>query len=249
MFDRTFVPSLDAGRRPARATPWRSWRDARRHVGSGPTPRYTPAAVDLPLMPADPALTSLLAAVFDQEGKVGRALDALGPVAGRDVVLLDGDGGRREADLTALGARVRAVETLDPARLPAEMADVVIACWTGLGLGPSAEPVILAGLQRVLRAEGRILLVEDYGRDDVRALYADPDREERLRSASDRRGPMFAAGFRLRTIHCFWTFPAAEDAGPLLAALFPITGPGVAAGLRRPRLEHKVAVFHRGRDG
>jgi hypothetical protein len=201
--------------------------------------------VDLPIAPADPVLTSALAEVFDLEGRVGRALEALGPVAARDVVLLDGDGGRRQSELEALGARVRTVEGLDPARLPAGSADVLVACWTGLGLGRVTEATTLAPLERVLRPEGRLLLVEDYGRDDVRPLYADPGRESRLAAASDRRGPMLTAGFRTRTLHCYWTFASIEAAGALLRALFPDTGAQVAASLARPRLEHKVAVFHR----
>jgi hypothetical protein len=205
--------------------------------------------VDLPITPADPALTSALAEAFDLEGKVGRAFEALGPVAGRDVLLLDGDGGRRQAELEALGASVRAIDDLDTGRLPAGSADVVIGCWTGLGLGPATDPAILAGLDRVMRPEGRLLLVEDYGRDDIRALYADPRREGQLALAADRHGPMLAAGFRTRTLHCFWTFASTVAAGSLLQAVFPETGAGVAAGMTRPRLEHKIAVYHRSRSG
>jgi hypothetical protein len=200
-------------------------------------------------MPHDPVLTSALAQVFDLEGRIGRAIEALGPVAGRDVVLLDGDGGRRQAELEAAGARVRAVDDLDPGGLPAACADVVLGCWTGLGLGAAAEVGTLARLERVLRADGRLLLVADYGRDDVRPLYADPAREARLSTASDRRGPMLGGGFRTRTIHCRWSFPSMEAATVLLSAIFPETGPRLAAGLTRPRLEHKVAVYHRSRSG
>jgi hypothetical protein len=210
-------------------------------------PRYTPAAVDLPLSPSEPALTSALAAVFDIEGKVGHALEALGPVADRDIVLLDGDGGRRQAELETMGASVRALDDLDPGRLESGSADVIIGCWTGLGLGPAAEAGTLAGLERVLRMGGRLLLVEDYGRDDIRPLIADADRDARLTAASDRRGPMLTHGFRTRTLHCHWTFPSLDAARSLLVELFPDTGRDVAAAMSRPRLEHKVAVFQRTR--
>jgi SAM-dependent methyltransferase len=205
--------------------------------------------VDLPIAPADPVLTSALAEVFDLEGKVARALEALGPMADRDVVLLDGDGGRRQAELEAQGARVRAIEGLDPGRLPDASADAVVGCWTGLGLGPAADRATLAALERVLRPGGRVLLVEDYGRDDMRQLYADREREVRLAAASDRRGPMLGAGYRTRTLHCYWTFPSVAAATSMLQALFPKTGAQVAASMSRPRLEHKVAVFHRSRGG
>ncbi|MET1232747.1 MAG: class I SAM-dependent methyltransferase [Candidatus Limnocylindrales bacterium] len=203
--------------------------------------------MDLPIAPSDPVLTSALADVFDLEGKVGRAFAALGPVADRDVVLLDADGGRRQAELASMGARVLALDDLDPDRLPAGSADLVIGCWTGLGLGPASEPPTLARLERVLRPEGRLLLVEDYGRDDIRRLVADPTREARQTHASDRRGPMVATGFRMRTLHCYWTFPDIESARHLLEGLFPETGALVASTMTRPRLEHKVAAYHRTR--
>jgi hypothetical protein len=164
-------------------------------------------------------------------------------------VLLDGDGGRRQADLEVSGARVRAIDELDPARLAAGSADVIVGCWTGLGLGSAADAGTLAQLERVLRPEGRLLLVEDYGRDDIRPLYADSVREARLTAASDRRGPMLTAGFRARTLHCYWTFPSTDAARLLLEALFPETGTRVAAAMTRPRLQHKVAVYHRSRGG
>jgi hypothetical protein len=192
-------------------------------------------------------MTSALADVFDLEGKVGRAFADLGPVATRDVVLLDADGGRRQAELESMGARVRGLDDLDPDRLPAGSADLVIACWTGLGLGPVSETGTLARLERVLRPAGRLLLVEDYGRDDISRLVADPILEARERHASDRRGPMVASGFRTRTLHCYWTFPGIEAARPLLEALFPDTGALMASTMTRPRLEHKVAVYHRTR--
>src|SRR3972149_12248701 len=44
---------------------------------------YTRPTVDLPLPLADPALASALAAALDVDGKILRALAALGPIAGR----------------------------------------------------------------------------------------------------------------------------------------------------------------------
>ena len=60
---------------------------------------------DLPIGLAD-QLGERLSHVLDVEGKIPRALDALGPVAGRDVILLDGADGIRARQLRELGARV-----------------------------------------------------------------------------------------------------------------------------------------------
>jgi hypothetical protein len=194
----------------------------------------------------------------------------LGPIGGRDVLLLDVDRGLRRAQLEALGARVRGLAAPVPATTapaapapattapaapdaasaslesrPPESADVLVAFWTGLGLAPAAEPAKLAALSRVLRPEGRILLVEVYGRDDTTHLFADAAREARLVAANDRRGAMLAAGFRVHVLHCWWSFAELDAMSAALAALFPATGADFAATLRRPRLSFNVAVYHR----
>ncbi len=64
---------------------------------------YTRASVaDLPFEPASTELIGRLLGSLDVEGKVPRAIEALGPVGGRDVVLL---GGGSNARTTARGAR------------------------------------------------------------------------------------------------------------------------------------------------
>lgn len=204
--------------------------------------------MDLPLPLADPALAAALAAALDVEGKIPRALEALGPIADRDVLLLDAGAGRRAAVLAGLGGRVRPLPGVDVRSEPLASADVVIAFWTWLGLGRAAEGDTLTALSRLLRPGGRLLLVEDYGRDDTTHLYADAAREARLTAASDRRGTMLAAGFKVRVLHCFWTFADLDTAAASLTALFPDTGATFSAGLRRPRISHKVAIYHRSVD-
>lgn len=218
------------------------------HPPDGGRAPYTRPTVDLPLPLADPALAAALAAALDVEGKIPRALEALGPIADRDVLLLDAASGRRAADLAGLGGRVRPLPGVDVRSEPLASTDVVVAFWTWLGLGRAAERGTLTGLSRLLRPGGRLLLVEDYGRDDTTHLYADADREARLTAASDRRGAMLAAGFKVRVLHCFWTFADVDAVAATLAALFPDTGATFAAGLRRPRISHKVAVYHRSVD-
>ncbi|MGH3075937.1 MAG: hypothetical protein ACRDQC_13460 [Gaiellales bacterium] len=204
--------------------------------------------MDLPLIPADLALLDVLDGAIDVEGKIGGAVASLQPLEGRDVLLLGADRGVRRAQLEALGARVKAIGDEAPSGLeavPAASADALVAFWTGLGLGPAAEPATLAALSRVARPGGRILLIETYGRDDTSQLFDDPARERRLTSANDRRGTMLGADFRVRVVHCWWTFADAEALTDTLERLFPATGAAVAATLRRPRVSFKVAVYHR----
>jgi len=67
-----------------------------------------------------------LARILDVEAKIPRTFDALGPVGGRDVLMLDGAPGIRARQLTELGARV-VFAAMDDARIdaPDGSADVV----------------------------------------------------------------------------------------------------------------------------
>ena len=252
---------------------------------------------DLPIDLPDPDLAGRLAGALDVEGKILRALEALGPIAGRDVVLVNGDGGLRARQLVSLGARLTVLEQPDrlaalaaalaaapeagpsgadagvpeaspadasPAEagvpdadlpgvtiaagepgstgLAAASADVVVSYWSGYR-GP--DPAEIAEADRILRPGGRLLILHDYGRDDVSRLFA-PDRPE-YTTWSHRHGPFLRGGFKIRVIHCFWTFDSIEQASALLRDGFGETGAALAATLGRPRLSYNVAIYHRTR--
>jgi hypothetical protein len=192
--------------------------------------------------------------VVDVEGKLIAALEDLGPVAGRDVVLLDAGRGFRKRQLDEIGARVTAVAFPDPrdeaaavallAELPAGEAHVVVVPWSEHATPGSA---FIAEAERRLHPGGRLLLVHDYGRDDVWSLW--PDLQARQVEWSQRRGPFLMAGFRVRVIHCRWTFQSIDQARDMLEAGFGELGVELADRLKRPRLEYKVAVYHRSAAG
>ena len=126
---------------------------------------------DLPIDLGD-GLAERLARVLDVEAKIPRALEALGPVGGRDVLLLDGADGIRARQLAELGARVSFATADGPAGIdaPDASADVVVSLWTPFR-GLTDERAREAA--RVLRPGGRLLVVLDYGRDDVSRLRGD----------------------------------------------------------------------------
>lgn len=216
---------------------------------------------DLPIDLPDPELAGRLAGALDVEGKILRALEALGPIAGRDVVLVNGDGGLRARQLVSLGARLTVLERPDRLAALADLpgvtvaagepgstglavasADAVVSYWSGYR-GP--DPVEIAEADRILRPGGRLLILHDYGRDDVSRLFA-PDRPE-YTTWSHRHGPFLRGGFKIRVIHCFWTFDSIEQASALLRDGFGETGVALAATLGRPRLSYNVAIYHRTR--
>jgi len=203
---------------------------------------------DSPFTLADPELAARLARVMDPEGKIEHALDAIAGLAGRDVLVVGPARGRRPARLRAMGA---SVVTAPVSRLPgrdAGSADAVVACWTALDRPDPAAERGHAAAARILRPGGRLLLLTDYGRDDVAGLTSDAEQaveHDRLRG----RDTWFAArGFKLHVIHAWWRFESVESAGEFLVAAFGERGRAVADGMRRPRLAHKLVVYHRTSD-
>jgi SAM-dependent methyltransferase len=201
---------------------------------------------DLPFDLPDP-LAQRLRAAADTEGKIVRALEALGPLSGRDVALLDVPGGPLRDRFLATGMRERVLSGGHPLRLdlPAESVDAVVALWDGFE-GVRAGDIEEA--DRVLRPGGRLLVVHDYGRDDVSALADDAGPQ--YSEWSHRGGPFLrGGGFKIRVLHCFWTFPSIEEAQAFLGEAFGPRGDAVGASLKRPRLSWNVAVYHRWRGG
>ena len=198
---------------------------------------------DLPLA-LPPELERDFLAAFDPTAKLVAALDALGPVADRDVLVVDATGGPIIEGLRTAGARVTSVPCGSPLRLPVAdgSADVVLGLWSAFR---GVERRELAEVDRALRPGGRHLVVHDYGRDDVARLH--DDRPE-YGPWSHRTGPFLTGGFRLRVVHCFWEFASAEATTSFLTAGFGDRGASLAATLKRPRLAWNVAVYHRSRS-
>jgi hypothetical protein len=196
---------------------------------------------DLPLdLPADAA--SALLGALDRERKIDRALEALGPVADRDVVVIGGGAAELER-LRAAGARVTNVPPDGPGSWPVAdgVVDTIVSAWSGFRGVTALE---LAEADRILRPAGRLLVIHDYGRDDVSRLRGNRP-EYGLWSRRD--GPFVRSGFRIRVLHCFWTFDSVAEATRFLRDAFGEVGSAIGHELKRPRLTYNVAVYHRTR--
>jgi hypothetical protein len=198
---------------------------------------------DLPIELGD-GLAEHLARILDVEAKIPRTFDALGPVGGRDVLLVDGAEGIRARQLTELGARVVFAATDDDARIdaPDGSVDVVASMWPAARDDLGDMSASWREADRVLRRGGRLLILHDYGRDEVSRLRGDlPD----YGLLSRRDGPYLRGGFKVRVVHCFWTFDSIDAARDFLEPAFGAVGVEVASAMKRPRLTYNVAVYHK----
>jgi hypothetical protein len=208
--------------------------------GSGPS-LYFVAVSDLPLALSADAASTLLGAL-DRERKIDRALETLGPIADRDVAVIGG-GAAELGRLRAAGARVSELppDGGDAWPMTDGAVDTIVSAWSAFR---GVNPHDLAEADRILRPEGRLLVIHDYGRDDVSRLRGDlPD----YGLWSRRDGPFIQNGFRLRVLHCFWTFVSLSEAVRFLGETFGEVGRVVGRELKRPRLSYNVAIYHRTR--
>jgi hypothetical protein len=192
--------------------------------------------------PGVPGLRARIEHAFDEEQKLARALEALGPVVGRSVVLTGG-GGRLERDLVALGSEVRPVDRDGLEALGANSTEVLIAAFTGFEGEAGASD--FAAAARVTATGGRLLVIHDYARDDASKLLLTPEQRAERIAWSRSDGWFIGHGFKLRVLHCWWTWESIDRARSELETVFGPDGGAMADGMRRPRLEHKVAIYHR----
>jgi hypothetical protein len=201
---------------------------------------------DIPFELSAPLAQRLRAAV-DLEGKIPNALETLGPLTDRRVGFFDVPAGPLLDTICARASEAVAIAPAEPLRIerPDESLDAIVSLWSGFR---GVDQASLAEVDRVLAPEGRLLVVHDYGRDEVSAL-GDPDAPQ-YGTWSRREGPFLrGGGFKIRVLHCFWTFGSIEEAQAFLGEAFGERGTAAGAALRRPRLAWNVAVYHRWRGG
>jgi ubiquinone/menaquinone biosynthesis C-methylase UbiE len=209
-------------------------------------------------------LFGLMAQAIDPEQRISTAMQTIAPL--QDRVLLDvGAGvGDRTILYAQLAAHVYALEP-DPEALPIlrgrikssqasnvtvvpagaqaipledNCADVAYATWAYF-FGPGSEPGLLE-VERVVQPGGDIVVVQNYGQDEMSRFWAPQESE------CESWPPWFAEhGFSCQVVDTVWRFRSQDEA---LAVLDFLWGePARAYVLEHDKLEfaYKVAVYHR----
>jgi hypothetical protein len=212
-------------------------------------PSYTPLFVSdyPPGLPGE--IVARYGHAFDVDDRLFRAIDALAPIDGRDVLLLAAsDDGPQASRVVARGGRVST--TMDASTSLPGSADIVVGLWPELPTDGAAS-VLEDALVTLARPGGLALVVQDYGRDDRGALTSTAATTSATTSVPDpsmtpgrREAPYLARGWKVRVIHCFWTFATLDEARGFVGT-FGEPGQILAARLRRPRVSHNLALLHR----
>ncbi|MDH4334176.1 MAG: methyltransferase domain-containing protein [Chloroflexota bacterium] len=215
----------------------------------------------------DPELHARLGQVIDPERKVLAAIERILPLAGKRVadvgtgighypMLLARHTGRTygiESDQALLeAARQRATASHQPnlrivegtpEHLPLRD-DAVDVVLSGLIEPDDASLPAIAEALRVLRPDGRLIVIGYYGRDAMSALL-EPEVVAHAREATQRRtGWWLRHGFKIKVVHSRIDVSDPDVALQILPRLYGDRALAFLMGPHPPSLELKLGLYH-----
>jgi SAM-dependent methyltransferase len=225
-----------------------------------------------PLLPswtdADPALHARLGDAIDPDRKVLAALERIVPISGKriadvgtgighypmllarrtgrtygvesDHALLD-EARRRAAD--AHQPNIRIVEG-EPTALPLRdgAVDILLTSW--IDPDDASLPAVRECL-RVLRPDGRLVVIGYYGRDDVASLLEPEVVAHALAATRRRTGWWLRNGFRIKVVHTRLDIGDAQTAHELLPRLYGDRGRVFLMSAHRSSLRLNLGLYYR----
>ena len=218
----------------------------------------------------DPELHRRLGELIDPDRKVLAAMERIVPLSGKRIadvgtgighypMLLARRTGRTygiESDPELLAvARRRAGESHQP------NIRIVEGDLRGLPLRDGAVDIVLTGqiepddrsrllideALRVLRPDGRLIVIGYYGRDDVAGLLEPEVVAHALEATQRRTGWWLRNGFKIKVVHAKLDLRDDASAHELLPRLYGDRGRAYLMGPHRPMLELKLGLYHLGR--
>ncbi len=224
-----------------------------------------------PWIHADEVLYARLGDVIDPERKVLAALERIVPISGKRIadvgtgighypMLLARRTGRTygiEAD-DALrdAARRRAaaahqpnirIVAGEPERLPLRDGAVDIVLSGTIDPDDASLPAIREAL-RVLRPDGRLVVLGYYGRDDLASLLEPEVVAHALEATQRRTGWWLRNGFKIKVVHTRLDVSDRETALDLLPRLYGDRGRAFLMEPHPGSLALKLGLYHRARD-
>jgi SAM-dependent methyltransferase len=228
-----------------------------------------------PILPAwtdhDRALHERLGAAIDPERRILAALERITPIGGKrlaDVgtgighfpMLLARRTGRTygiESDPELLAeARRRASASLqpnlrivegEPTALPLRDRTVDIVLTSLIEPDDASLPAV-AEAMRVLRPDGRLVVIGYYGRDDLAALL-EPEVVAHAHEATQRRSGWWTRnGFKIKVVHARLDLGDPATAHELLPRLYGDRGRAFLMRPHKSSLRVNLGLFHRQRD-
>jgi SAM-dependent methyltransferase len=226
-----------------------------------------------PILPAwtdaDAQLHARLGEVIDPERRVLAGIERIVPISGRRIadigtgighypMLLARHTGRTygvesapellsEARRRASASHqpnIRIVEG-EPEHLPLRDAAVDIVLSSRIDPDDRSLPAVAEAL-RVLRREGRLIVIGYYGRDDVSALL-EPEVVRHVVEATQRRtGWWLRNGFKIKVVHARLDLGDEATAHELLPRLYGDRGRAYLMGPHATSLRLNLGLFHRG---
>lgn len=219
----------------------------------------------------DEDLLARLGEVIDPERKVLAALERIMPLSGKRIadvgtgighypMLLARRTGRTygiEADASLReAARQRAaaahqpnirIVAGEPERLPLRDGAVDLVLSGGIEPDDASLPAVEEAL-RVLRPDGRLVVIGYYGRDDLASLL-EPEVVAHAIDATQRRsGWWLRHGFKIKVVHARIDLGDAAIALELLPRLYGDRGRAFLMGPHPDSLRLRIGLFHRARE-
>jgi SAM-dependent methyltransferase len=217
----------------------------------------------------DPILHARLGDVIDPERKVLAALERITPLSGKRIADVGTGIGHYPMLLARRTGRTYGIEAepalLEAARQRAGAAHqpnirIVEGGGATLPLRDGAVDVVLSGeiepddrwlpaideAMRVLRPDGRLVVMGYYGRDDMASLL-EPEVVELAHRATQRRtGWWLRHGFKIKVVHVRIDLQDDQTALDLLPRLYGDRGRAFLMGPHPLRLRLRLGLYHRG---